>query len=88
MTLAAEGSEVLRKCSHTTCAKVETRRGEFKVCSRCRVERYCSGECQAAAWKGRHKEACVDVETGLTRAEARAKRKAAKKEKEQAPGDQ
>lgn len=30
----------------------------LKACSRCRQVRYCSKECQQAAWKGGHKQSC------------------------------
>ena len=30
----------------------------LQLCGRCRGARYCSPECQRAAWKGGHKQAC------------------------------
>lgn len=49
------------KCSRPTCG---IRQGnasggsKFKVCSRCQVAMYCSGECQVAHWKEGHKAEC------------------------------
>lgn len=48
-------------CSRPACGKRQRDGGaavKFKVCSRCQSAMYCSGDCQAAHWKGGHKGAC------------------------------
>ena len=35
---------------------------KIRQCSRCRTVNYCSKQCQKAAWKSGHKEACVTFE--------------------------
>jgi len=39
----------LGKCDK--CGKKETKTNEFKICSKCKVNRYCSIECQTKDWK-------------------------------------
>ena len=48
---------IVETCSNPACKKVETRFGQFNVCSACRSVYYCSRECQLADWKA-HKKAC------------------------------
>eukprot|EP00927_Polykrikos_kofoidii_P047885 TRINITY_DN42177_c0_g1_i1.p1 TRINITY_DN42177_c0_g1~~TRINITY_DN42177_c0_g1_i1.p1 ORF type:complete len:516 (-),score=45.80 TRINITY_DN42177_c0_g1_i1:90-1637(-) len=45
------------KCGNQKCNALEPATGHFKFCSVCRRERYCSPECQKAAWK-MHKKVC------------------------------
>eukprot|EP00802_Teleaulax_amphioxeia_P027647 Tamp_29068.p2 GENE.Tamp_29068~~Tamp_29068.p2 ORF type:complete len:103 (-),score=27.60 Tamp_29068:479-787(-) len=47
-----------RKCS--VCGKEEGGDVKLKVCSACKHpdDIYCGTDCQAAAWKGGHKDAC------------------------------
>eukprot|EP00903_Cladosiphon_okamuranus_P019601 g18027.t1 len=49
------------KCSRPKCGKRQGNASggcKFKVCSRCQVAMYCSGECQVAHWKEGHKMEC------------------------------
>ena len=46
-----------QQCQKEGCHNVGSRR-----CSRCKVARYCSKECQTAAWK-QHKKQCSSVST-------------------------
>ena len=41
-------------CGNSACNK----RGQFTACSKCRMVRYCSQECQKADWKASHKQLC------------------------------
>ena len=50
----------LRVCHNGHCDKVELKRGDFKMCSRCRKVWYCGKECQASDWK-KHKIDCQAV---------------------------
>ena len=45
-------------CSNTLCQKRETIKGEFLLCSRCKVVRYCSTDCQLVDWRLTHKSTC------------------------------
>ena len=47
--------QLLGQCDH--CAVYPRQQGTLKICSRCRVAKYCSQECQRAAWK-QHKKMC------------------------------
>ena len=47
--------QLLGQCDH--CAVYPRQQGTLKICSRCRVAKYCSQECQRAAWK-QHKKLC------------------------------
>lgn len=48
-----------RECSARDCRKVESKRGEWKVCAGCRGSWYCGKECQEKDWKaGGHKKRC------------------------------
>eukprot|EP00961_Rhodomonas_salina_P275856 3726581-Rhodomonas_salina.4 len=40
------------------CFVAETKTAKLLVCSRCRSSKYCSKECQTAAWKSGHSKAC------------------------------
>lgn len=49
------------KCSRPKCGQRQGNASggcKFKVCSRCQVAMYCSGECQVAHWKEGHKAEC------------------------------
>lgn len=49
------------KCSRPTCGQRQGSASggcKFKVCSRCQVAMYCSGECQKAHWREGHKADC------------------------------
>lgn len=48
-----------RRCSH--CEGISTEWRKVHKCSRCRIARYCSSECQLADWSGRrgHKNKCA-----------------------------
>lgn len=44
------------------CGTIETGPLKLRRCSKCRVARYCSPECQTRDWKeGRHKDRCFDT---------------------------
>ncbi|CAE8637421.1 unnamed protein product [Polarella glacialis] len=45
------------KCSSTNCTAMESAGCKFRVCRDCKLERYCSRECQVRAWK-HHKRVC------------------------------
>lgn len=47
--------QLLGQCDH--CAVYPRQQGTLKICSRCRMAKYCSQECQRAAWK-QHKKLC------------------------------
>ncbi len=40
------------------CNKMETKPNEFKRCSRCKIAKYCSAECQKQDWETCHKIDC------------------------------
>lgn len=44
------------KCSNPFCSKVEAKE-KFQVCSKCKIAKYCSRECQRSHWKS-HKIYC------------------------------
>jgi uncharacterized paraquat-inducible protein A len=48
----------LRKCEQ--CGVEEEKRGDHKICSKCKVTVYCSRRCQTAHWKT-HKKRCCKV---------------------------
>ena len=45
------------KCSNPYCEKVESKAGEFSICSRCERAKYCGRKCQKAHYKF-HKKFC------------------------------
>lgn len=45
------------RCENCTARHLEGT-PKFKMCSRCKGPRYCSGECQAEHWKAGHQKAC------------------------------
>eukprot|EP00976_Prorocentrum_cordatum_P058701 1173484-Prorocentrum_minimum.AAC.1 len=49
------GSSRLQACANLECERVESRKGEFKKCGRCRAVTYCSPTCQQRHWKVEHK---------------------------------
>lgn len=54
----------LRCCNG--CQATESKRGQFRACSKCTVTVYCSKTCQVQDWtKGGHKKACRRVPEGL-----------------------
>jgi len=53
----------LKKCSSTSCIKVESQLGEYKTCAKCKAVFYCSKECQAFHWKLSHKIECKSIES-------------------------
>ena len=59
-----DGEEVktILKCSNIGCEKLESKTGEFKLCTQCRVAYYCSRKCQKQHWKREHKQFCIRVE--------------------------
>ncbi|KAJ3724336.1 hypothetical protein C8R42DRAFT_447367 [Lentinula raphanica] len=48
--------DLLTRCSNPRCT-TKTRRGNLKLCSRCKIDRYCSQDCQRADWAF-HKTIC------------------------------
>merc|ERR1711959_859271 len=46
------------KCSSFICENVESKVGEFKVCSQCSLAYYCSAACQKRHWYAGHKKEC------------------------------
>ncbi|MGK3744378.1 MAG: hypothetical protein ACI8RD_000375 [Bacillariaceae sp.] len=46
------------ECDGPGCGKEQSKQNKFKKCSRCWGRKYCSKECQAKDWKGRHKLQC------------------------------
>ena len=58
---AKDETEKSMKCLWIECDKSakDLEDGKLQKCSRCRVARYCSKECQKRDWKyGQHKEIC------------------------------
>lgn len=47
------------RCSYPMCKKVEKKVGEFAICARCEVAKYCSTKCQKKHWKMGHKNHCT-----------------------------
>ena len=45
-------------CDNKECTHQETITNKFKMCSRCRVAKYCSPECQKLSWSN-HKQYCA-----------------------------
>lgn len=45
-------------CGNADCEQKESLDRRFKICSGCKLERYCSEACQKHAWKT-HKNLCV-----------------------------
>lgn len=58
----------LLKCSTVSCPKVESRRGEFKICTNC-LTTYCSRDCQLADWNA-HKAFCKSDEAYFSHLDA------------------
>lgn len=50
--------KTLMQCSSYVCENIESRIGEFKQCSKCRLKYYCSKKCQKQHWKYGHKAEC------------------------------
>jgi hypothetical protein len=46
------------RCDHKGCSALESKEIRFKLCSRCRVPKYCCVKCQKSAWPD-HKKQCV-----------------------------
>lgn len=46
------------------CTQAATRR-----CSRCKIVKYCSRECQSSHWKTVHKASCIEARSGVSLAE-------------------
>lgn len=60
-TLISEIGQVVgvrRNCSWAECSKQEAFPGDFSLCGRCRLVRYCCKEHQAADWRARHRKIC------------------------------
>lgn len=58
-------------CDGPECVKAEVAEGAegpFKKCGQCQRMRYCSRECQVAAWKQGHKLTCQKAEPTTTAA--------------------
>eukprot|EP00729_Bicosta_minor_P016494 gene16494-23998_t len=51
---------LLRCGNFAVCQKVETKHGEFSLCSACQIVPYCSGDCQTAHWQ-KHKVMCKEL---------------------------
>ena len=49
----------IRRSEESACSQCGARGHGFQQCARCQAARYCSKECQKAAWKQGHKEACM-----------------------------
>jgi hypothetical protein len=53
-----ETDDVKRECAN--CGKREPKPGTYKRCGKCRIEYYCSRECQETHWRsGEHKDVCT-----------------------------
>ena len=48
-------------CAWSGCKRREEETESFKRCSNCRVEKYCSDECQRSDWHVRHKKVCESM---------------------------
>ena len=51
---------LLRCGNFAVCQKLETKEGEFSLCSACQIVPYCSGDCQTAHWQ-KHKVMCKEL---------------------------
>jgi len=51
-------ARTLCKCSNPYCSKVEQKKGEFSLCDRCEIVKYCSRQCQVQHWKAGHRKQC------------------------------
>ncbi|KAK7028622.1 hypothetical protein R3P38DRAFT_2937525 [Favolaschia claudopus] len=49
--------EVIMACHNVQCAEAKAK-SALKVCSGCKISRYCSKECQAADWHDGHRQVC------------------------------
>ncbi|KAI5799892.1 hypothetical protein EDC01DRAFT_777085 [Geopyxis carbonaria] len=49
-----------RECSARECRKVESARGEYKMCAGCRASWYCGTDCQAVDWRAGHRRRCKE----------------------------
>jgi hypothetical protein len=49
--------KALTYCAH--CYRTPNAQRPLKSCGQCKAVRYCSTECQRAAWRGGHKQVCV-----------------------------
>ena len=47
--------------THKICKICNTTESTFKLCSECRMVRYCSVECQRQDWKNGHKAKCAEL---------------------------
>lgn len=56
-------------CFNPYCSQRLLERQKTKCCSRCRVETYCSRECQLKHWEDRHKTTCDRRESKKSRAQ-------------------
>eukprot|EP00457_Paulinella_chromatophora_P014061 gb/GEZN01014438.1/.p1 GENE.gb/GEZN01014438.1/~~gb/GEZN01014438.1/.p1 ORF type:complete len:241 (+),score=31.12 gb/GEZN01014438.1/:58-780(+) len=56
----SENKQENKKCSFSPCQNLEQGQLAFKVCSRCKLSKYCSAVCQKKDWKaGGHKATCI-----------------------------
>ncbi|KAK7052556.1 hypothetical protein R3P38DRAFT_2861009 [Favolaschia claudopus] len=53
--------KVLRECGNTACKKKEEKVGQWRHCSGCKRQWYCSRECQKAHWSD-HKKPCKEIQ--------------------------
>jgi hypothetical protein len=54
-----------RGCAYAGCANLSAGDGRSKLCSGCRVARYCGAECSHADWRqGGHRRACKALAAG------------------------
>ncbi|XP_071810474.1 uncharacterized protein [Asterias amurensis] len=54
--------KMIRWCSSPGCGRSEEQSGQkFRLCSRCRLSRYCSEDCQRYHWNRGHKVECFPI---------------------------
>ena len=55
------GGALYATCSNPPCGKMEKNPGDFKMCSKCKMAKFCTPACAKAAWKECHKAQCGRV---------------------------
>ena len=45
-------------CSNSSCKYILLKENELKSCERCKVQKYCSYDCQKIDWETNHKNIC------------------------------
>ncbi|KAJ7481953.1 hypothetical protein FB451DRAFT_1237638 [Mycena latifolia] len=56
----SEGYVTLKACDNMQCGKI-CKKAEFKRCSGCKSQHYCSRDCQVADWRAGHRADCREI---------------------------